>query len=355
MDMSELSSERIHPASPRRRQLAREEGRVARSHDLPVALVLLTGLLVLLYFGSSMVQVLGDYARHQFDGQAWLGTDSDLALQSWRSIMRAFGRVVAPVLGVVLAVAVIGNIGQTGLMVVPNRLLPDISRINPAAGIRRLCSLDSVMRLSWALLKILAVVGIAIWIVWQQRARLLTLGTLPPAAVVVAVAEVALWTCLKIAGLLLVLGVADYGLQRWRHERSLRMTTEELREELRNQQGDPSLAGRRSQVRRGLALTRLRNAASRADLVIAHGTSLAVALRYNPSANAAPVVVAKGMGEAGSGICAVATEKGIPIKQQQSLALDLCRKVPVGKTIGSEHYESVARLWQSSPGRVAGG
>ena len=347
--MSELSSERIHPASPRRRQAAREEGRVAKSHDLPAALVLLTGLLVLLYFGSTMVQVVGDFARHQFDGDAWLVADSDLAVQSWRSIMQAFVRVVAPVLGIVLAVALIGNVGQTGLMILPDRLAPDISRINPAAGFGRLCSVDSVTRVVWALLKVAAILGVTIWIAWQQHERLLTLGTLPPAAVIAALAEFALWTCLKIAVLLLVLGLADYGLQRWRHERSLRMTPEELREELRNQQGNPALMNRRRHLQRDLALTRLRNAASQADLVIAHGTSLAVALRYDPSTAAAPVVVAKGTGEAASGICAVAEESGILIRKQQSLASDLYRKLRVGQTIGAEYYESIAKLWQPSP------
>ncbi len=347
--MSELSSERIHPASPRRRQTAREEGRVAKSHDLATAVVLLTGLLVLLYFGSTMVQVLGDIARNQFDGDAWLVADSDLAAQSWRSIMRAFVRIVAPVLGIVLAVALIGNVGQTGLMILPDRLVPDLSRINPAAGVGRLCSLESVTRVLWALLKVVAILGVAIWLVWQQRERLLALGTLPPAAVIAGLAEFALWTCLKIAVLLLVLGLADYGLQRWRHERSLRMTPEELREELRNQQGDPSLTNRRRQLQRDLALTHLRNAASQADLVIAHGTSLAVALRYDPSIASAPVVVAKGTGEVASSICALAEENGILIKKQRNLASDLYGKLRVGQTIGAEYYESIAKLWQRSP------
>jgi flagellar biosynthetic protein FlhB len=346
--MSELSSERIHPASPRRRQAAREDGRVAKSHDLVTAFVMLTGLLVLLYFGSTMVQVLGDFARHQFDGNAWLVSDSDLAAQSWRSIMRAFVRIVAPVLGIVSAVALIGNLGQTGLVVLPDRLAPDLSRIDPAAGMGRLCSFDGVTRVLWALLKVAAISGVAIWIVWQQRDRLLALGTLPPAAVLAGLAEFALWTCLKVAVLLVVLGVADYGLQRWRHERSLRMTSEELREEMRNQQGDPSLMNRRRRLQRDLALTSLRNAASQADLVIAHGTSLVVALRYDPRTASAPVVVAKGTGEAASGICAVAEENDILIKKQRSLASDLYRQLRVGQTIGPEYYESIARLWQRS-------
>ena len=346
--MSEYAAERVLPATARRRQLAREEGRVAKSHDVPSAIVLLAGLVFLLYFGGTLVQVFSDFARQQFGLDVTLVTDADLAVQSWRSTMLAFGRTVGPVLGILLVAALIGNLGQTGFLFLPSRLAPDPSRINPAAGLGRLCSMANVSRIALAVLKVTAIAGVAGWIVWNDRQRLLALGALPAGTAMTNLVQLALSICLKIAGALLVLSLADYAYQRWSYERSLQMTADEMREEVRNQQGDPTVAKRRGQLQRELALSRLQNATSRADLVIAHETSLAVALRYDPRTMPAPVVLAKGSADAAQRICAAAQEHEIPIRQQHDVASTLCRTTAVGRAIGADQYENVAKLWHRS-------
>jgi flagellar biosynthetic protein FlhB len=344
--MSEYSAERVLPATARRRQLAREEGRVAKSHDVPAAIVLLAGLVFLLYFGGTLVQAFSDFARQQFGSDVSLVADPAAAIQSWRAMMLDFGRVVAPILGVLFAAALIGNLAQTGFLFLPGRVALDPSRINPATGLGRLCTTANVARITLAVLKVMAIAGVAGWIVWNDRQRLLALGALPAGAAMTALVKLALAICLKIAGALLVLSLADYAYQRWSYERSLRMTADEMREEVRNQQGDPTLAKRRGQLQRELALARLQSAASKADLVIAHEGSLAVALRFDPRTMSAPVVQAKGSAEAAQQICAAAREHGIPIRQQGTVASALCRTTAVGQAIAADHYDAVAKLWR---------
>jgi flagellar biosynthesis protein FlhB len=108
--------------------------------------------------------------------------------------------------------------------------------------------------------------------------------------------------CLKIGGALLVAAVADYGFQRWRHERSLQMTPDEMREEMRNQNGDPAVQQRRRRLQRELGLSQLESAVIRAHLVLVEGASSAVAIQYDAATQSAPIVAAKGRGDAAAKI-----------------------------------------------------
>jgi flagellar biosynthetic protein FlhB len=352
--VSEHATERVLPATPRRRQLAREEGRVAKSHDLPAAVVLLAGVAFLLFSGAALAQVFADFARQQFGTSVQLQADAELAVQSGRAILLAFGRVLAPLLGVLLVAALMGNLGQTGWLCVPDRLAPDPSRINPLTGLQRLCSAANMMHVVLAVLKVTAILGLAAWVIWNDRQQLLTLGTRPAAQAIAGLAELALWTCLKIAGVLLLVGLADYAWQWWRFENSLKMTADEMREDLRHQQGDPAVAGRRRRLQREVALTGVHTAAAGADLVIADGTRFAVALRYDPLAMAAPTVVAKGSADLAQRICRAAEEHQIPVRQQAELAATLSRSTGLGRAIDPAHYDDVARLWNGRAGAAGG-
>jgi flagellar biosynthetic protein FlhB len=353
--MSEYIADKIHAATPHRRQLARREGRVAKSHDLAAAVVLLAALAVLLYGGSQVGDVFGRYARQQLGGQAWLAVDADFAVAAWHTTVRVIGRAVAPLIGVLLLLAAGGHLAQTGLLIQPQRIVPDMTRINPASGFGRLLSTGNLARLVFALLKILFIIGVAAWCLWSERVRVVTLGNLPPAAMAAGLVEIALWCGLKMAGAMLLLGVVDYGFQRWRLEQSLRMTTEEMREELRNQQGDPSIHRRRKQLQRQLLLAGMEKAVDDADLIIAHGTKLAVALRFDPQTMVAPLVVAKGARDAAARICSLAAHRGARIHEDRRLARQLYRQIPVKGSIGPQHYQAVARLWSGKGGRTVDG
>lgn len=263
--MSDYIAERIHPASPQRRQLARQEGRVARSHDLVIAVVLLGGSLVLLAIGGKLVNFFTGYAQQQFGGESWLVMDTDLAVDRWRSTMWAVARVLVPVLGLMMLLAIASNLVQTGFLFVPKKLAPDSSRVSPLKGVQRLLSLANLTRLAFSIVKIAVVVAVGAWSLWSQRERLLEMSALDGNAIAAALAEIGLWTCAKMGAALLVLGLADYGYQRWRHERDLRMTTEELREEMGRVRTNPSTANRRKELQRQLMVDRVQRIAPVAD------------------------------------------------------------------------------------------
>jgi flagellar biosynthetic protein FlhB len=348
--MSEYLETKVHPATPHRRQLARESGRTAKSHDLPAAIVVLVGSLALLSYGGHLAEAVADYARSQLGGDPWLAADADSVVQGWFSAMHVAARVAGPLLGTLLLVGLLGHIGQGGLSLLPTRLAPDFSRIDPIAGWQRLFSMAHLTRLALAHVRVAAIVGVAAWCLYSERERCLALGTLPPLALAVGLLEIVVRTCLKLAATLVVLGLADYAYQRWKWERELRMTPEELREELRSQRGDPAIISRRKYLQRHLALAGVREAAARANLVIASGTALAVALRYDPQTMPAPLVVAKGSAGAAQEILHTAAQHGVEVQEHRQLARQLYRHFRVGQTIAPEHYRAVAKLWPTVSG-----
>lgn len=248
--MSESLSEKIHPATPQRRQRAREEGRVARSHDLTTALVLVGGLCGLLWLGRDLADTLGALMRQQLSGRPGLATNADLVVAHWNETLYLVGRALLPIVGLLALAAAASHVGQVGFLFLPQKLAPDSARIDPVQGAQRLASPDNFVRLLFGLLKTGLILGVAAWSLWNSRERLLNLGALEIRPLAAVLVELTLGTCLKIALVLLAFGVFDYGYQRWKLERDLRMTTQELREELKELNGVSLAAQRRRRSQR---------------------------------------------------------------------------------------------------------
>lgn len=263
--MAEVTADKTHEPTPHRRQQARAEGRAARSQDLTAAVLLLAGLGALGILGRSIAAALFNICRRQLSGHAWLQTDVDSITGQFHGLLADLAQVVLPVFGVML-VAVTGvQLMQTGLLFLPDRLAPDITRIDPLAGLGRLFTVTAVVRLGFALLKLAVVGGVAYACIAGQSDMILSLAGLEPSQFAAWMADALFGAGLKIGLALLMLGLCDYGYQWWRHERELRMTTDQLREELRQLQGDPQLVSRRLQAQRGLSLNRFGPTVPRTD------------------------------------------------------------------------------------------
>jgi flagellar biosynthesis protein FlhB len=255
-------ADKIHPPTPRRRQQAREEGRVARSHDLAASVLLLGAVGALFWLGRDLVHYLGVLTSQQLGGRAWLTTDSVTAVQWWHTTAQGLGHVLLPLLGLLAVLAVASHAGQFGFLFLPHKLAPDFQRLAPGNGVQRMFSAGNFVRLLFGLLKAATIAVVAGWSLWTQRERLIAMGSLAIQPLAALAGELLLSICLKVALALLALGLLDYGYQRWRLERDLRMTTQELREELKNEHGVPLVTQRRRQLRRQLAATSDRPGAS---------------------------------------------------------------------------------------------
>jgi len=342
--MSDFSGEKTLDPTPHRRQEARRQGHVARSHDLVSAVLLLLGLVVLAIAGEELVRFLGGYTAGQLGGAAWLSTDAAAMQAHFVEILRGLSRHLLPLFGLLVLGAVATHLAQGGFLLLPQRVAPDISRLDPLAGLRRLFSLDGTSRLGFALVKIL-VIGAVAWLdLYAKRDVLLGLGAGTVGQIASFAAGVVLWTSMKIGVALLVLALADYGLRRWKLERDLRMTPQELREEMRNVEGNPEVRARRRRASEQLVTSRLLASVPRADVILSGASGAAVALRYDPASSVPPTLVAKGAGALAERIRQLAARHGVAVVDRRRLAETLHREVDVGRPIPQQHYAAVARI-----------
>ncbi len=338
------TGDKTHDATPYRRQQAREQGQVTRSQDLASALVLCAATLILYYFCRDICEFLLGLSHAQL---AFLPAGpygiSDAAGQ-----LRALGwgaaAVTLPILILVFAASVFAQVMQVGFLFLPQKLAFDWSHISPLQGFRRLFSVANVMRLAFGLMKVGVVATVAGWYLWSRFDEILAATALPMFELAAFLLQTMFGTTIRIGATLLVLAILDYGYQYYRHERDLRMTDQEIRDELKTLQGDPQVAARRRAVQRQLVTSRLNSLVPTADFVVTNPTELAVAVRYDFESMPAPVVVAKGAGVLAQRIRRLALEHHIPIIERKEVARALYQQVEVNQPIPSEQYAAVAEI-----------
>jgi flagellar biosynthetic protein FlhB len=151
-------------------------------------------------------------------------------------------------------------------------------------------------------------------------------------------------TSLWIGGALFALAIIEYMFQRWKHEQDLMMTDQEIRDELKETDGDPQVAARRRMVQRQLMMQRAETEVPKADVVVSNPTELAIAIQYDPLTMPAPMVLAKGAGPLAQKIRRIALENGVPVVERKPLAQVLYKTVDVGGVIPADQYQAVAEV-----------
>jgi flagellar biosynthesis protein FlhB len=191
----------------------------------------------------------------------------------------------------------------------------------------------------------IAVITVVAWMALSKdRDAILGLCELSIPQIAQYIPSMLFWTTMKIAAALVALAVLDYLFQHWKFERDIRMTSQEVREELKNLEGNPQVISRRRQVQRQLAGQRLLTAVPKADAIITNPTELAIAVQYEPETMAAPIVVAKGAGIVAQRIREIALKNGIPIVERKPLAQTLYRDVEINHPIPQDKYAAVAEV-----------
>jgi flagellar biosynthetic protein FlhB len=342
--VAEHAGEKSFEATPHRRQEAREQGQVAFSQDLGSAALLMLGVLLLMMLGGSLIECCAKLMQHQLGEVAELQTDRNTLLNEWLQIARQLAIVLLPILGLLMLGGVLTSILQVGLLWIPDRLAPDFSRISPLAGLKRIFSLSGTARLGFGLVKVLLVSVVAIAVLWSRWDEVIRAGALDVPQFSKFLASISMSTTLWIGAVLLIIAILDYGVQRWKFENDLRMTHQEIREEMKNLQGDPQIVARRRQIQRQMVTNRISSSVPKADVVITNPTELAVAIQYQPQEMAAPVVVAKGAGVLAQRIRRLALENNVPIVERKPLAQLLYKDVDIGKPIPADSYAAVAEV-----------
>ncbi|HXE56384.1 MAG TPA: flagellar biosynthesis protein FlhB [Gemmatimonadales bacterium] len=338
-------AERTEAPTPRRREEARREGRVPRSQELSAVAVLLAGTAALATAGGA---ALGRHAVELLREDArWLAA-GPLDLAAATRILRQVGRdallAMAPVLGIVTAATLLVNLAQTRGVVSATPLTPKWAHLDPVAGLRRMVSLDALVSLLKAVLK-LATLGMVTYLAlhggWEQ---LLALGHAGAREIVAVTRQLGVRLALATGVVFLALAAADYAYQRWRHEKSLRMTRPEVRREHKEDEGDPLIKSRMRSIAQARIRRQMLRDVPKADVVVTNPTHIAVALKYDPAAASAPVVLAMGQRKVAERIKAIARAAGVPCVENRPLARALLETAKVGAPIPPALYVAVAEV-----------
>ena len=343
--MAEESGEKSHDATPHRRQQAREQGQVAYSQDLGSAALLLVGVLVLSYYGYAVIDHVMFFMERQLStgGGSLVADDRELIVIS-DSVLKTFGVSMLPILAVMTVAGILSTVLQIGLLFVPEKIQPDVTRLSILAGLKRILSLQGVVKLGFGMIKILIVCAIAATVIQGRWNEILFASELELPDLARLLIEVIFATALWVGATLFALALLDFGFQKWKFEQDLMMTHQEIREEMKNMQGDPQIISRRRQIQRQMALNRIGDKVPKADVVVTNPTELAIAIQYDPETMAAPVVVAKGAGVIAQRIRKLALENNIPVVERKPLAQLLYREVDVNRPIPDQSYGAVAEV-----------
>jgi len=256
----------------------------------------------------------------------------------------ALGKLLAPIWLTLIVTAILANYLQGGWLFAPDRLKPDVSRLQLFGGLKRLFSGNSLVELAKSLAKV-SFIGLVVYFCFKDRFdTLLPLVSQDVSQLPVHLKSNSFQVSGRIICLLLVLGVLDYFYQRYSFEKSLRMTKQEVKDEMRQAEGDPKVKARLKSLMRQLASRRMMAEVPEADVVVTNPTRLAIALRYDSTSMIAPQVVAKGRGFVALKIITLAQEAGVPRVENRELAQSLFRQVEVGHSIPTSLYRAVAEV-----------
>ncbi|MCC7350737.1 MAG: flagellar biosynthesis protein FlhB [Phycisphaerales bacterium] len=343
--MAEDMGDKTEAPTPRRRQEAREQGNIPHSADLTAAAILLGMMVLLNWYGLELMRALRD-AVAQMLSPASLGELSPVGVaEGVLRLVVSVALALLPVFAGLLLIAVVVNVVQVGFNFNTKRLQPNVAALNPFKGIGKLLGQGKgAFSLLMNALK-LSLVGLAAYsavhgrldeIVMVQQLSFLQIFSLG--------SQIVYSISMRIGVLLLVLAIVDYIFQRYRTEKQLKMTKQEVKEEMKRMEGDPQMKQRRRSVAQQMMKNRLRKDVPTADVIVTNPTEFAVALKYDSGSMHAPKVVAKGQGYMAAQIRQIAIENGIPILERKPLARALYRLVEVGQEIPEQFYSAVAEI-----------
>jgi flagellar biosynthetic protein FlhB len=336
--------ERTEEGTPKRREEAREKGRVARSREVSSVAGLAACLIYFYFNATGLLEKITAIMTSTFRSAGRVPISIDNVQILLTGLLFKVFVLLMPIFIVVFVVGIFANVIQVGALFSPSAIQPELSKIDPLKGLQRLFSMNSFVEFIKNILKML-IIGIVSYLVIKNEIN----GFLP-------LAEQTVWEILLYLGkitfkillttcwILIILAILDYVYQRWEYEKGLRMSRQEIKEEFKNSDGDPAIKARIKRLQREMSRKRMMAAVPKADVIITNPTHLAVAVRYDQDTGIAPCVVAKGADFIAEKIRNIGRENNIPIVENKPLAQVLYKMVQLNETIPENLYRSVAEV-----------
>lgn len=322
-----------------RRDEQRRKGNIARSTELNIAGHLLSTAVVLYFLGADLVQSLASMIANHLStaGNHPIGVEEICAEFIEVGIWARDS--VLTWLGVLFLAAVAVNLVQVGFLIATEKLNVNIGALNPISGLKRIVSVRGIVTLAISLGKLGLLTLAAGWVVMGELQGFLLLTSASPWTAGLATGYAIQKLAIILSSILIILGVADYAFQRWKHTREIMMTKEEVRREMKDMDGDPLIRRRRRDAHQKLVESRDLSSVSASSFILTNPTHYAVAFQYDPPGVPVPTVIAKGADETAFRMREIAIENDIPIIERPELARKVYRNLKVGQSIPSDLYD----------------
>lgn len=336
-------SQKTEEPTPKKLEEGRKKGQVATSREVASFAVLLCGGAVVL-FSPYLVQPVFRISRGLVERAAVLPIDKASVAAVFSDLLMAALMTVGPVFALIMFVAASASLAQSGFLISGHPLQPQLSRISPIAGFKRLFSLKSVVELVKGVVKMTLVGAVAYILLRPEFDRFGVLVQMEPMDLLGEI----LFLIIRLMGgvliLLSVFAIADYTYQRYEFMKQMRMSVQDIKDEFKQSEGDPHVRAKLRQIRAEKGRQRMMAAVPTADVVVTNPTHFAVAMKYDGDSMAAPVVVAKGGDDVALRIREIANENKVPIVENPPLARALFATVDIDQEVPPEHYKAVAEV-----------
>jgi flagellar biosynthetic protein FlhB len=340
-----VSNDKTEEATPKRLSEAREKGQVARSMDLNGAVVLLAGLLAIASFGpgvwDDMQAMMSDGFRLAADPDVVGDQDGVTSLGVQLTLL--IGRMMVPILGVIVVAAVVVNFAQVGFKITPKALKPELSKINPISGAKNVFGPNALVETVKSVAKISVVAAVVAAAILPKIDEIAAMTGVDPEVLAATLGGTIKGVAIRAAVVYLVIGAFDVAWQKYRHKKQMRMSFQDVRMEQKQEELPPEVRGAMRRRQQENARGRMMADVPTADVVVMNPTHFAVALKYDPE-RAAPTVVAKGQDILALKIRDLARESGVQVVENPPVARALFRQVEVGHAIPEELFQAVAEI-----------
>lgn len=342
----QLFGEKTEPATYKKRQEMRQKGQIPRSKELVTAVVLLISFwsmkLLFPYIFKDMINAVRTFLSFPKDIDSKFTNEN--IMQIFLQCLIIIARVLAPILIIIALAVIIVNYMQVGSVFTAKPLMPNLNKLNPVEGFKRLFSKSNFVELLKSIFKI-GIIGYVVYDYLIDNYKILPeLLNMNVERTTIFIGNTIISIGIRAAVVLLVLAFFDYGFQLWDYEKNIRMSKQEIKDEYKLTEGNPQIKSKIREKQRQLSLRRMMAEVPNADVIITNPTHFAVAVKYDASTSDAPMVIAKGKDLIAQKIKDTAKENKVTVVENKPLAQAIYKSVEIGEKIPSELYKAVAEV-----------
>lgn len=338
------ADEKTEEATPKKREDTRKKGQVPKSQDVNTGFLLILVFGALFLLGPSMKSTMTGMYEHAFqEYMLWDLTENQVHMvfveMTWE-----ISKVIAPIFGIAIVAGVASNLLQVGIMFTGEPLKMDLKKLDPIQGAKKIFSARALVELVKSLLKISMVGVITFSIIWWNKDHMMNASQKSVEAALAFFGNTTIIMGLASALALLILSVLDYTYQRYDHEKNIRMSKKDIKDEHKNIEGDPQIKAKIKEKQRQMSSARMMSEVPEADVVITNPTHYAIAVKYDEERSDAPIVVAKGVDFVAQKIKEIAKANDVMQVENRPLARALYSDSELDQPINEEFYKAVAEI-----------